>query len=159
MLSITESWLLPPNTTCLLTLQREWKQPQTNSLQVLHGIIAETSAKDVSHHGPISLPQRESFIPNPFAKTSLHLSTICHAVPTHMFRLVVQMDVPTNLRIGMVHKKLDWEHRPKGKFMVYHDKLCVIWEMVGRLCRTNHFSNVKKRSQYKDLQCFLLLSW
>lgn len=68
-----------------------------NSLQVLDmGMIAVTSAKNVSHHGQNSLPQRESFIPNPFVKASLHLLTICHAVPAHTFPLEVQGVAPTN---------------------------------------------------------------
>ena len=89
-------WQLHPNTTYLLILQRGWKQPQTNSLQVWHGIIVETSVENVSHHGQNSLPQRMSFIPNPFTKTFLHLLTTCHAVPIHMSHLAVLTDVPTN---------------------------------------------------------------
>ena len=80
--------------------------------------------KNASLIGQSSLPQRESFIPKPFAKTSLHSSTTCRAVPARTFPLAVQTDVPTNLRIGMVHRKSDWEHRLKGKFMANHDKLC-----------------------------------
>ena len=54
-----------------------------------------------------SLPQKMSFIPNPLSTTSLHLLTTCLAVPIHTSRLMVQTDVPTNLRIGMVHRKSD----------------------------------------------------
>lgn len=38
----------------------------------------------------------------------LLLLTTCHAVQTHTFHLVAPMAAPTNLRIGMEHKKRDW---------------------------------------------------
>ena len=44
----------------------------------------------------------------PLTTFSLLLTT-CHVVQTHTFRLVVQMVVPTNLLIGMAHKKKAWK--------------------------------------------------
>ena len=109
------SWQQHQSTTFLSTLQREWKQPQTNSLQVWYGMIAVTFARNVSYHGQRSLPQRESFIPNPFVKTYLHLSTTCHVAPTPMSHSATQTDVPTSLRIGMAHRRLAWEYQPRER--------------------------------------------
>ena len=101
--------------TFLSTLQREWKQPQSNSLQVCYGMIAVTFARNVSCLGQRSLPQRESFIPNPFVKTYLHLSTTCHVAPIPMSHSATQTDVPTNLRIGMASRRPTWEHQPRER--------------------------------------------
>lgn len=44
----------------------------------------------------------------PLATFSLSLTT-CHVAQIHMFRLVAPMAVPTNLLIGMAHKKKAWK--------------------------------------------------
>ena len=47
----------------------------------------------------------------------------CHIAQTLTFRLVAQMTVPTNLRIGMEHKKWDWEeNQQREKRIGNHDK-------------------------------------
>ena len=62
--------------------------------------------------GATSLKLRDK---NARSTTSSHSLTTCHAVLIHTFHLVERTVVPTNSQIGMVRRRLGWEHRQGGK--------------------------------------------
>ena len=68
----------------------------------------KTSSRNVSPAGQnYSSRMKFNSQTTPLTTFSL-LLTICHAVQTHMFRLVAPMAALTNLQIGTEHKKWDW---------------------------------------------------
>ena len=67
--------------------------------------VLQTSSKNVSPVGQNYSPRMKfNSQTTPLTAFSLLLTT-CHVVQTHTFRLVVPIAVPTNLRIGMEHRR------------------------------------------------------
>ena len=87
-------------------------------------MIAETSAKNVSHHGQSALPPMESFIPPPCKNFLAFVDHMSCSVDTYV-SLGGSNGCADQLTNWDGTQKIGLGYRPKGKFMAYHDKLCV----------------------------------
>ena len=99
---------------CYGNAHKEQNLPLKDFSRACIGIIVATIGENVSHTGQNSLLPMRLFIPNPSFRTSFRSLTTCRAAQIHTFHSVAPMVVPTNLRIGMEHRKLDWEHQLRG---------------------------------------------